>query len=123
MGARRNPFMAAVEGKKLIKRVADYFAAFKAPGANIYTHAIPTKAGILRLGGGGINDGSIMCRFDDPAAAARYVGKRRLNTCSGKWNFHFDAGVTADRAWAAFLAEFAAVQFDATTTTTEGQTP
>lgn len=77
------------------KNVIDYITsigAVKNLNANVYGYELMTKAGILLIT---VHEPekseifSIYCRFEDEKKAFEVLGDdERLNSYSGKWNFH-----------------------------------
>jgi hypothetical protein len=106
---KRGTCMLKKEQDKLFKLVKTYLYTRNAEAdpTAFYQYKIKTKAGIL-LVSFGKNQGAIFCRFDDPDAALKimtdYTSRVRLNTISGKWNFHFGR-TPADDAFQVFKGE------------------
>lgn len=78
-------------------------------GREAWRFRILTLAGSLQVGFCS-ESGWLYCRFDDPQAAVSRLNRmdlfaHRLNPHSGKWNFTFVRGVTAQTAFSAFTHE------------------
>jgi hypothetical protein len=59
-------------------------------GNEVYRYSLESRAGTILITFWEDDLDSVFCRFENPQLAKHILGEdKRLNTFSGKWNFHF----------------------------------